>query len=102
MRRTNMSQRKKWPVIGKITENKGKNGTFRQIQFEENVTIFVDGEQVDMNEYRQANLVTPVQEVEQLIKNGVIEESKQEFRRNKAQEISSWLKHKIIVPPPRG
>ena len=97
-----MSKGKSWPVVGNVVENSGKNGKFRQIQFAENVEILVDGEKIDMNKYRQANLLSPVDEVEQLIERGVIEEEKQEFRREKASEISSWLKYKIVVPPSKG
>jgi predicted transcriptional regulator len=98
-----MAKGKGWPVIGQIVENTDKKGNkFRSVKIADNVTILVDGEEINMNQYRSGNLVSPVDEVEQLIERGVISEDKQEFRREKAQEVSSWLKYNIVVPPPKN
>lgn len=95
-----MAKGKGWPVIGKIVENTSKSGDkFRTVKFEENVTILVDGKEIDMNKYRSANLVCPVDEVNRLIAGGFIEEKDQEFRLSKAQEVKDWLKYNIVVPP---
>ena len=98
-----MSQKKSkgWPVIGNIVENTTKDGKkFRSVKFADNVEIYVDGEKIAMNEYRNGNLVTPSQELEGLIDKGLVKEEDIEFRREKVAELT-WLKHKIVVPPPR-
>jgi len=98
-----MAKGKGWPVVGQIVENETKDGRkFRSVKFAENVTILVDGEEINMNKYRNGNLVSPLEEVERLIENGAIEEKDQEFRREKAAEVSSWLKYSIVVPPQKG
>lgn len=91
---------KAWPVVGQIVENKDKNGKpFRTVKFADNVTILVDGKEISLNQYRSGNLVCPVEEVENLIEKGIITEDKVEFRRQKAEEVKSWLKYNIVVPP---
>lgn len=102
MRRMKMAKGKGWPVVGQIVENKTKDGkVFRSVKFAEDVTILVSGKEIDMNEFRSGNLVSPVDEVEQLIERGVIAEDKQDSRREKALKLSSWLKYNIVVPPQR-
>ena len=99
-----MSENKKgWPVVGQIVENTTKNGDkFRSVKFADNVTILVDGQEIDMNKYRNGNLVSPTEEVERLIELGVITEADQEKRREQAESVSSWLKYNIVVPPQKG
>jgi len=93
-----MSEKKKgWPVIGTI--RKGDSGSY--IKLEENVKIFVDGEEVKLNGSRTCSLESPVAKVERLIKVGAIKEGDSEARLEKAKEINSWLKYDIVVPPPR-
>lgn len=98
-----MSEKSKgWPTVGQIVENKSKTGeTFRSVKFAENVTILVDGQEIDMNKYRSGNLVSPTAEVERLIEIGAIQEKDQESRRESAAKVSSWLKYNIVVPPQR-
>lgn len=112
-----MSQRKSkgWPELGIITKNLAKdkegnvikdsngNDVYRlSFKLADNITVLVDGEPVKLNEKRYGNLVTPVQEVEGLYKNGAIGDDKIEFRREKAKEVHSWLRYKVQLPPPRG
>lgn len=96
-----MSKKNKgWPVVALIVENTTKDGkVFRSVKFPKDVEILVDGEKVDMNKYRNANLVSPTSEVERLIECGAIDEKDQEFRREKAAEVESWLKYNVVVPP---
>jgi hypothetical protein len=92
-------KKKGWPEIGQIVENKTKDGKkFRSVKFNDNVQILVDGEEIEMNQYRQGTLVDPVKEVEQLIERGIISEDKAEERMEQVQEVSNWLKFKIVVP----
>lgn len=97
---------KKWPEIGLIVKNKfpgkdGKEVTKLALKFADNVTILVDGQPVDMNKYRSANLTSPQEEIEGLYSRGLIEDADIETRREKATELNSWLKFKVVLPPPR-
>jgi len=111
-----MSQKKskKWPELGIIVKNQvkdkegnpviGKDGQpVYKLGFKlaENVTVLVDGEPVQLNKGRTGMLVSPVEEVDNLIKRGVIGEDKAESRREQAKEVNSWLRYKIQLPPPR-
>lgn len=93
-----MSEKKKgWPVVGTI--RKGEYGSY--IKLEDNVTILVDGEEVNLNAKRTCSLQCPVTRTENLIKNGYIKENEAESKLEKAKEIKEWLKYEIIANPPR-
>ena len=109
-----MSQNKtnKWPELGVITKNtkkdkagnvvkddKGNPVTTLGFKLADNVTILVDGKPVETSRY--GLLRTPQEEVEGLFKSGAIGDDKIEERREKANEIHSWLRYKITLPPPR-
>lgn len=111
-----MSQKKNkgWPELGIITRNpvKDKDGnvmkdkagqTIYKLSFvlNEDVTVLVNGEKVELNKYRSGILKSPVDEVEGLIKAGVINEDKIEERRQSAKDAHTWLRYKIQLPPPR-
>lgn len=98
-----MSKGKGWPILGSVREGFDESGksTGRYIKIPDNVTILVDGEKVDFNKSRTAQLVSPTAQVERLYKAGAIEEKNIEFRREKANEASKWLKYEIVIPPPR-
>lgn len=87
---------KAWPKIGSVRKN--DYGSY--IKLEDNVQILVDGEPVELNEKRVCRLQDPVKEVERMIENGIIKEGDAESRLSKAQEVSSWLKYEIVLPPP--
>lgn len=103
----------RWPELGIITKNplkkdgkvvKDSNGNTVYVlgfKLDEKVTVLYDGEPVALNEFRSGMLRTPVEEVESLIKNGQIAEDEVEARREKAKEIYSWLRYKVVLPPPR-
>lgn len=92
-----MSQKKSkgWPVVGTI--RKGEKGSY--IKFADNVTILVDGQPLEMNKSRTANLQSPVDNLERKINAGLVEESQVETEREKVQAINAWLKYEIVVPP---
>lgn len=110
-----MSNKKnKWPEIGIITKNtvKDKDGNVLKdkagnpitklgFKLAENVTILVDGQPIELNQYRSGILKTPVEEVEGLYKSGVIGDDKIEERREQAKNAHTWLRYKIQLPPPR-
>lgn len=95
-----MAEKKKegWPSLGSI--RKGQYGSY--VKINDNVTILVDGKEVKLNDKRIVQLQSPVDKVENMIKAGVIDESKAESARAKAQENSSWLKYDMVIPPPRN
>lgn len=86
-----------WPILGTIRKN--DNGSY--IKFNDDVTILVDGDPIDMNKSRTASLQSPVDKTERLIKAGFIKEEDVESSREKAQDINSWLKYEIVIPPPK-
>ena len=98
-----MSKSNGWPVVASVREGFDENGksTGRYIKFNDNVKILVDGEEVNLNASRTAQLVSPVDQVERLYKASQIPEDKIEFRREKAAEANKWLKYEIVCPPPR-
>jgi hypothetical protein len=106
---------KGWPELGIITKNvvkdkdgnvvKGSNGeaVYRLgFKLSENVTVLVDGQPVELNKYRSGLLTTPVDEIENLYKNGAIGDDKIEERRATAKEKHTWLRYKIQLPPPKA
>ncbi len=93
-----MSNKKKgWPTIGTI--RKGDNGSY--IKLEDNVTILVDGEPVDLNKSRTCTLQSPVAKAQRLIDSGYTDESEAEAKLEQAKKLNAWLKYEIVVPPPR-
>lgn len=92
-----MAKRKPWPKVGSVI--KGDNGSY--IKLADNVKIYVEGEEVSLNKSRTLKLESPKQQLESLIKNGLVEEKDVESRRSKVEEISSWLAYNIIAPPPK-
>lgn len=89
------TKKKSWPEIGQILESKeGK----RYVKFKDNVTILVDGVEVEMNASRSANLQTPQAQIDGLLKSGAINEEQAEQRKAK---VPAFVKHSIIVPPPK-
>lgn len=111
-----MSNKKKsnWPELGIIVKNtvkdkdgnvlkdsKGQPLTKLSFKLAENVTVLVDGQPVELNQYRTGILKTPVEDVENLYKNGAIGDDKIEERREAAKNTHTWLRYKIQLPPPR-
>lgn len=83
--------------IGEV--KKGKEGKNNYIKFEKNVSFkTADGDFV-ANKDNAATLTDPVQEVERLYKNGVIDEKKYESRLNAAKNASKWLLYTVSLSP---
>lgn len=110
-----MAKKQKWPELGIITKNvvkdkdgnvvkdaKGNAVTKLGFKLADNVTILVDGQPVELNQYRSGTLKSPVDEVESLYQNGVIGDDEIEAKRAKAKETNEWLRYKISLPPPRS
>lgn len=91
------TKKQKWPEIATIRT--GENGSY--LKFADNVEVLVDGEKIQMNKSRTANLVDPTEEIEKLIALGVISEDKAEERREQVASTKEWLKKKVVVPPPK-
>jgi hypothetical protein len=102
-----------WPEIGIITKNevKDKDGnvvrdekgnvvTKLGFRLAEGITILKDGQPVNTSGY--GVLKTPIEEVQSLIKNGVINESDSEKKLEAAKDIHTWLRYKIQLTPPRS
>jgi hypothetical protein len=105
---------KRWPELGIITKNevKDKAGnvikdssgnplTRLDFKLNEDITVLYKGEPVSLNKYRTGVMVSPVEEVEGLYKNGVIGDDKIEERRETAKNAHKWLRYKVQLPPPR-
>ena len=110
-----MSKNNRWPELGIITKNvvKDKEGntlkdssgnpvTRLDFKLNEDVTILYKGQPVTLNKYRTGRMVSPVDEVESLYKNGVIGDDVIEQRRETAKNAHTWLRYKIQLPPPRA
>ena len=105
-----MSKKNKWPELGIITKNevKDKEGnTVRDKQgnpvtrlaFKLNDEIYEVLRKAGYNVSQYGVMKTPVEEVEGLIKAGVIEESEVEKRKESAKSAHTWLRYKIQMPP---
>lgn len=87
---------KSWPKIG--TLRKGENGSY--IKLEANVTVFIDGVEVPLNDKKTVRLEDPRRKVEGLLERGIISEADADKRLEKLAE-HEWLRYELIVPPPR-
>lgn len=106
-----IQQNKSWPTAFTIVKNtkdkagrpftdeKGNPVTKKSVAIPKNVTILVDGVKVEHAGY--ANLVSPIDKVEQRIKNGRVKEEDVESARAKAKEVAEWLMYEVVIPPPR-
>lgn len=95
-----MAETKKpgWPKIGSI--RKGDDGS-NYIKLEENVKIFVDGQEVPLNDKRTVQLQDPRAKVTQLKEKGYIDEAEADKRLEKLSGMT-WLRYDLFVPPPRN
>lgn len=104
-----------WPELGIITKNavkdkdgnvvknaKGEVETRLGFKLNEEIAEILRAAGVNVNEYGSGLLSTPVEEVEKLYKNGAIKDDQIEARREAAKEAHSWLRYKVILPPPRA
>lgn len=91
------SKKKTWPKIG--TLRKSDKGNY--IKLEDNVTILVDGEAVNLNDTRTVQLQDPRKKVEFLYENGHISE-KDYNKRSEVLAENAWLRYELVVPPPRN
>lgn len=105
-----MSKKNKWPELGIITKNevKDKEGNVMRdkqgnpvtrLGFKLSDEIYEVLRKAGYTVSQYGVLKTPVEEVEGLIKAGVIEESKIEERKQSATEAHKWLRYKIQMPP---
>lgn len=94
MSKTKMGNKKTWAEIG--TLRKGDNGNY--IKLADNVTILVDGEEVEMNKSRTVQLQDPRKKLDFLFDNGHIDEASYEKRKEKLSE-NQWLRYTLVVPP---
>lgn len=107
------NEKKGWPELGLITKNavKDKDGNVVKnkkgevvyrlgFKIADDITILRNGKPVALNEFRTGLLKTPLQEVEELYKNGAIGDDQIESRRESANS-NQWLRYKVVLPPPR-
>ena len=95
---TTTTKKKSWPKIGTVRKSDDGN---RYIKFSDNVTILVDGKEIDMNKSRTANLTSPSEDLERMIKNNIVPEADVEKRRAQVESTKGWLLSDIVVPPPK-
>lgn len=112
MSQTQTNKSKGWPTAfsivknatdkngNKFTDSEGNPTVKKSVAIPKNVTILIDGVKVEHAGY--ANLVSPTDKTEQLIKAGVITEDKAEEARAKAKERAEWLMYEVVIPPPRS
>lgn len=93
----NKTKGKGWPKIG--TLRKGDYGNY--IKLEENVTILVDGEPVDLNDSRTVSLEDPRKKAEFFFDNGHITEADFD-KRMEVLEENAWLRYELVVPPSKS
>lgn len=102
------NKNKGWLKLGQLIRNetdregnpiaKADQKTYLKLSDDAHAALTAAGFNVGKN----GVLVTPVDEVENLIKAGQIPEDKVEERRAAATQVSSWLRFNIQVPPPRA
>lgn len=90
------NKKKSWPKIGTI--RKSDSGNY--IKLEENVSILVDGEPVELNRSRTVRLEDPRKKIEFLFEKGHIDEKTYNKRAEVLAE-NTWLRYELIVPPDR-
>lgn len=100
-KQTTKQKNKAWPILGSVRV--GEYGQY--VVLEDNVTVLVDNEEVELRTNKKGQRILNVQtipeKVERLIANGFIKEDEAEERREKAQEISEWLKAELVLTPPK-
>ena len=91
-----MSEKKKgWPKIGTLRKNdKG----FHYIKLEDDVKLIVNGETVDLNDYRTLRLQDPRETAKFMHERGIITEKQLDERLETLAE-NSWLRYEIVAPP---
>lgn len=83
----------------KIAEiRKGKENKPNYVSFDKNVTFKVDAAPFKANKNNAAQLQDPKQSLENMIKRGFIKEQDVEKRRQKVEQIASWLVYEIVLP----
>lgn len=110
-----MSQQKKsrWPELGIITKNevKDKDGNvlkddkgvaLTRLSFKLSDEVYEVLRKAGLNVTKYGILQTPIEEVDGLIKAGVITEDKIEERKQTAKDAHKWLRYKVNLPPPRA
>ena len=85
---------KSWPKIG--TLRKGDRGSY--IKLEDNVSVLVDGETVDLNDSRTVSLQDPRKQLDFFYENGYINE-KDYNKRSETLAETTWLRYDLVVPP---
>lgn len=89
-----MAKSKSWPKVG--TLRKGDNGSY--IKLEDNVTILVDGEPVELNKSRTIQLQDPRAKLDMMFERGYINEKDYDRRRETLAE-NQWLRYELVAPP---
>lgn len=87
-----------WAELGTLrerTNDKGDTSTY--IVLNKNVQILVDGEEVDLGEYRTVKLIDPRKGLETARDNGKIDDETYEERLNALDERN--VVFKLTVPP---
>lgn len=87
---------KAWPVIGTLRKNDKK---IPYIKLADNVKVFIDGEEVELNKFRTVRLEDPREKVRRLAEMGYIEESDADKRLESLAE-NNWLRYELVLPPP--
>ncbi len=87
-------KRKGFEKIGSIRvgETKEDKRKYTYLKLEENVTILVDGEPINLPENRNIYFEKPQDEVNALLEKGVIDEAEAEKRLAKLSELT-WLRY---------
>lgn len=92
-----MSKKKAWPKVA--TLRKGDSGSY--IKLEDNVTILVDGEAIELNDSRTLQLQDPRKKLDSLYENGYVNEKDYDRRREVLAE-NQWLRYEVVAPPKRN
>jgi len=88
----------KWAELGTVRTRTNKEGKkVSYLVLNKNVTIAVDGEEVDLGDYRTVNFIDPMPALESLLDGGHIDQD--EYDKRVAFNEEKGVKYRATIPP---
>jgi len=92
------SAKAKWSELGTVRQRVNKDGKkINYLVLNKNVSISLDGEEVNLGEYRTVSFVDPMAGLQSLLDGGHIDEA--EFDKRLAFNEEKGVKYRLTIPP---